>query len=176
MPDYLLVFAQSHSEFRLPELESVAELHGFTLSLPTDCDPSRPFLTLHLELEEHARLLASRCILIKSSSICTEAHSTNSVLSRFVFALYARGGNYDELHVANKANFHLWSSYANDISFKFLVTAYNHKIAESRQRDVVEGFAYMNFLGKIDLKNPEIVLGCFEECVPDPAPSASLEF
>jgi len=28
----------------------------------------------------------------------------------------------------------------------------------------MESFAYMGFLGKIDLKNSEIVLGCFEEC------------
>ncbi|KAJ7703248.1 RNA methylase [Mycena rosella] len=146
MPDFLLVFAQSHSEFRLPELESVAELYGFPLSLPADSDPSRPFMPLQLESEEHARLLASRCILIK-----------------YVYELYAQGGNYDELHVANSANIHLWSSYAHDTSFKFLVTAYNHKIPESRQRNVVEGFDYMGFMGKIDLKNPQIILGCFEE-------------
>ncbi|KAJ7084337.1 S-adenosyl-L-methionine-dependent methyltransferase [Mycena belliarum] len=146
MPGYLLVFAQSHSEFRLPELQSVAELLGFALSIPTDCDPSRPFMTLELQSEEQARLLAGRCILIKS-----------------IYALYAQGGNYEELHAANGANIHLWSSYANDTSFKFIVTGYNHKIPEARQRDVVEGFDYMRFMGKIDLKNPEIILGCFEE-------------
>ncbi|KAJ7925251.1 S-adenosyl-L-methionine-dependent methyltransferase [Mycena leptocephala] len=143
---YLIVFAQSHSEFRLPELASVAELYGFAISLPVDCDSSRPFLILHLDSEEHARLLASRCILIKH-----------------VYEFYAQGGDYEELHVANKASSHLWSSYAHDTSFKFVVTAYNHKIPESRQRNIVESFSYMGFLGKIDMKNPQVIMGCFEE-------------
>ncbi|KAF7361937.1 RNA methylase [Mycena venus] len=146
MPAFLFVFAQSHSEFRLPELESVAELHGFAISVPPDCDTSRPFMVLNLESEEHVRVLASRCILIKH-----------------VYEFYAQGGNYDELHVANKASSHMWSSYVHDTPFKFAVTAYNHKISESRQRNIVESFSYMGFLGKIDMKNPQIILGCFEE-------------
>ncbi|KAJ6593851.1 S-adenosyl-L-methionine-dependent methyltransferase [Mycena capillaripes] len=146
MPAYLFVFAQSHSEFRLPELESVAKLHGFTISLPVDCDTSRPFMVLHLASDEQARLLASRCILIKH-----------------IYEFYAQGGDYEELHVANKASSQLWSPYAHDTSFKFVVTAYNHKIPQSRQRDVVERFSYMAFMGKIDMKNPQVIMGCFEE-------------
>lgn len=66
---YLIIFAQTHHEFRLPELFSVAELNGFIFSLPDlaeDRDPTRPFMVLGLENEEHARILARRCILIKS--------------------------------------------------------------------------------------------------------------
>ncbi|KAJ7132800.1 tRNA guanosine-2'-O-methyltransferase [Mycena crocata] len=147
MVAYLFIFAQSHSEFRLPELESIAELNGFTLSVPADCDPTRPFMVLHLETEEHARLLA------------------NSIFLRYVYEFYAQGRNYEELHTANNANRDLWLPYAHDTSFKFIVTAYNHKVPESRQRDVVESFGYMGFSGKIDLKSPEITLGCFEEYV-----------
>lgn len=66
---YLIVFAQAHNEFRIPELRSVAELHGFKFSLPPspdDQDPSRPYMVLDMEDEEHARILAKRCILVKS--------------------------------------------------------------------------------------------------------------
>jgi tRNA G10 N-methylase Trm11 len=65
---YLLHFAQAHNDFRLPELQSVAELHGIAYSLPPreeDRDPTRPFMVIDLEEEEHARILARRCILIK---------------------------------------------------------------------------------------------------------------
>ena len=62
---YLIVFAQAHEGFRVPELLSVAELYGFPLSIENDLDPSRPFGVLVLEQEEHVRLLARRCILIK---------------------------------------------------------------------------------------------------------------
>ena len=62
---YLLVFAQAHDDFRVPELLSIAELYGFSLNIENDFDPSRPFNILVLEHEEHVRLLARRCILIK---------------------------------------------------------------------------------------------------------------
>ena len=62
---YLIVFAQAHKDFRIPELLSVAELYGFSLNIENDFDPSRPFGILVLEQEEHVRLLARRCILIK---------------------------------------------------------------------------------------------------------------
>jgi tRNA (guanine10-N2)-methyltransferase len=62
---YLIVFAQAHENFRVPELLSIAELYGFPLSIDNGLDPSRPFGVLVLEQEEHVRLLARRCILIK---------------------------------------------------------------------------------------------------------------
>lgn len=66
---YLFIFAQAHVEFRIPELISVSELHGFKITLsdnPEQKDPTRPFMVLGLDDEEHVRILARRCILIKS--------------------------------------------------------------------------------------------------------------
>lgn len=67
--DYLFVFAQSHDEFRIPELQSISELHGFTIGFRRYDDlqgaVKRPFMILELEEEDHARLLAKRCILIR---------------------------------------------------------------------------------------------------------------
>jgi tRNA (guanine10-N2)-methyltransferase len=60
---FLFQFAQIHAEFRLPELQSVSELHGFELDLAGH-DITRPFAVLDVT-EEQARLLARRCILIK---------------------------------------------------------------------------------------------------------------
>lgn len=66
---YIVHFAQSHPEFRLPELQSVSELFGFSVSRPDDVfdpwDPLRPFWVISLEKEEHAVSLSQRCILIK---------------------------------------------------------------------------------------------------------------
>ncbi|KAI0302743.1 tRNA guanosine-2'-O-methyltransferase [Russula brevipes] len=143
---YLIVFAQAHEDFRVPELQSIAELHGFPLSIPNDFEPSRPFGVLALEQEEHVQLLARRCILIKS-----------------VYELYARGRTYEELHERNRASRHLWEKYVPDTSFKFVVNGYNHSISKARQRDVIEDFSYMGFMGRIDLQSPEITMGCFEE-------------
>ncbi len=65
---YLVVFAQVHDEFRMPEILSISELYGFEIRFPDnpeDKDTSRPFMILELKDEEHAKLLAQRCILIK---------------------------------------------------------------------------------------------------------------
>lgn len=62
---YLFQFAQVHEEFRIPELLSISELHGFTIHIPDEQDITRPFMILGLESDDHARLLARRCILIK---------------------------------------------------------------------------------------------------------------
>ena len=83
---------------------------------------------------------------------------------RSIYEFYAQGSSYEELHAQNRASRPQWSRYAADTSFRFLVTAYKHTIPQSRQREVMESFDYMRFMGKIDMKNPDILLGCFEEC------------
>ncbi|KAF9070063.1 tRNA guanosine-2'-O-methyltransferase [Rhodocollybia butyracea] len=149
MSKYLVVFAQAHLEFRVPELESVAQLYNFQISFsdnPDERDPGRPYMIVGLDEEEHARLLAKRCILVKS-----------------IYEFYGKGANYEELHICNRSKRTLWERFIPETSFRFFVTSYNHKIPQRRQKEVVESFAYMGFMGKIDMKNPEITLGCFEE-------------
>lgn len=69
LTQYLVVFAQVHEEFRVPELLSVAELHSFEIKFFEDPEDTkataRPFMVLELADEEHARLLARRCILVR---------------------------------------------------------------------------------------------------------------
>jgi tRNA (guanine10-N2)-methyltransferase len=86
-----------------------------------------------------------------------------------------------EVHENNRRSAPLWQKYVPNTSFKFVINGYNHTVPKRRQRDVVvyivllrvyctaslmaqESFSYMAFEGKIDLQNPEIILGCFEEC------------
>ncbi|KIJ67993.1 hypothetical protein HYDPIDRAFT_126592 [Hydnomerulius pinastri MD-312] len=152
--DYLFIFAQAHEEFRVPELQSISELYGFKIGFSRYCDSEalaeaakRPFMVLELEEEEHAKLLAKRCILIKS-----------------IYEFYAQGSTYAELHEANRDVRLRWERYIPETSFKFTVNGYNHGLSQRRQREVIESFSYMDFLGKIDMKEPEITLGVFEEC------------
>ncbi|TEB38249.1 RNA methylase [Coprinellus micaceus] len=146
---YLVQFAQAHEEFRLPELQSISELNGFTIQFLDDpeCnDPKRPFMVLELENEEQARLLARRCILVKA-----------------VYDYYGHGSTYEALHEVNRSSKPKWEQYIPDTSFKFIVSGFNHTIPQRRQRDVIESFAYMDFLGEINMKTPQILLACFEE-------------
>lgn len=163
---YLIAFAQSHSDFRLPELQSISELHGFQVFSPEDPDTSRPFMVVELEEEEHAFILAQRCILIKwiLSPYIGPSSWCDIYFGRSIYEFYARGETYDQVHSMNLSNKHLWEKYIPDTSFKFNVTGFNHTIPQRRQRDVIESFSYMDFRGRIDMKNPEITIACFEEC------------
>lgn len=161
--DYLFVFAQAHDEFRIPELQSISELHGFTIGLSryndlqrVEAAVKRPFMILELEEEVHAKLLAGRCILIKA-----------------IYEFYAQGSTYNELHQANQEVRSRWERYIPNTSFKFTIIRYNHGLSQRWQRDVIESFSYMDFLGKIDLREPEIVLGCFEQYENDKRPDGT---
>jgi tRNA (guanine10-N2)-methyltransferase len=67
------------------------------------------------------------------------------------------------MHERNRDVCPRWSKYVPDTTFKYFVSGYNSSISQSRQREIIEGFSYMALLGKIDMKNPEITFGCFEE-------------
>lgn len=168
--DYLFVFAQAHEEFRIPELKSIAELHGFRIGFDhyTTKDLAdavkRPFMILQLEEEEHAKLLVSRCILIKYAQRPRLSPTLSLTLTRSIYEFYAQGSTYEELHEANRRARSLWERYIPDTSFKFTVIGYNHGLSQRWQRNAIESFSYMGFLGKIEMKDPEITLGVFEEC------------
>ena len=64
--EYLIQFAQTHTEFRLPELHSVCECLDFQIQYDSEkVDLGRPFMVVSLSDEQHARLLGERCVLIK---------------------------------------------------------------------------------------------------------------
>ncbi|KAF9644600.1 tRNA guanosine-2'-O-methyltransferase [Thelephora ganbajun] len=146
--DYLVLFAQVHDEFRIPELLSVSELYKFKIGFPPEVVTSRPFMILSLESEEHALILAKRCILVKS-----------------LYELYASGTSYEEVHEQVRRNHDKWSRYVSHTTFKFSVTGYANTIPQDRQRDVINSFRWMDLRGKIDMKNPEVTFVCHEEYV-----------
>ncbi len=71
---YLLHIIQEHATFRVPELYSCAQVHGFDIRIPVaerkagawDADEvGRPGLVVWLRSEEDARKIAERCVLVK---------------------------------------------------------------------------------------------------------------
>ncbi|KAG8780523.1 hypothetical protein FRC12_022899 [Ceratobasidium sp. 428] len=146
---YLIHFAVTHAEFRIPELLSVAQTFNFPIVLPpeNEIDTARPFMRIKLEREEDARLIAGRCILVKA-----------------IYELWATGTSYTTLHAANKENRAKWDTPEyNQARFRFNVAAYCHTIPKARQKEVMDSFAYMGYQGKIDMTNPEFVMACIEE-------------
>ncbi|KAF8578016.1 tRNA guanosine-2'-O-methyltransferase [Ramaria rubella] len=149
----LIQFAQTHPDFRISELLSVAKTYSFDIILPpTTPDVTRPFMTVEVREEKHAHLLAQRCILVKFVAIS-------------VHEFYASASSYAALHAFNRRQSHLWAPYTHT-SWKIMVTGYNQSVPKARQREVVNSFSYMALQGRIDLTQPNLELWCFEEYGP----------
>ncbi|KAF7980758.1 hypothetical protein HWV62_36797 [Athelia sp. TMB] len=73
------------------------------------------------------------------------------------------GSTYEEMHEHNRKACDEWAQYVPNTPFKYIVGGYNRGISQSRQREIIESFGYMDLLGKIDMKNPDVTFGCFEE-------------
>ena len=83
---------------------------------------------------------------------------------RSIYELYGRGADYAKVHDQTRRNSDLWSHYVEKASFRFNVKGFNHTISQSRQKDIIESFSFMDLRGDINMKNPDIALSCFEEC------------
>lgn len=82
-----------------------------------------------------------------------------------MYRFYAKGSTYEAMHEHNREARSEWAEYVPNTPFKYIVGGYNRSISQSRQREIIESFGYMDLLGKIDMKNPAVTFGCFEECV-----------
>ncbi|KAJ9104053.1 hypothetical protein QFC19_004187 [Naganishia cerealis] len=98
-----------------------------------------------------ARLLAQRCILVKSIS--------------HLFSPIPSSPNYSHLHAYLEPRRELWQAYEDQQKeFAFNLTGINKKIGFPRQRETIEGFDFMKLTSKINLKQPEVTYMLFEEC------------
>ncbi|CAH1762975.1 9832_t:CDS:10 [Entrophospora sp. SA101] len=146
MPKYFIQFAQSHEEFRLPELESLAKIENVKIvydkeEYKKDC----PFLTLEIETEEEAVRLVRRAILIRK-----------------IYELWAVEKTYEEIHSHVKAKPERWPQY-DYMSFKFSVSAFGSTCSLDYQVRIINSFSYLGFKGDIDLKNPQVQFAVLED-------------
>ncbi|TIB77546.1 hypothetical protein E3Q23_01315 [Wallemia mellicola] len=131
----------------LPELDSVAKALGLNFKRPSDdsVDLTSSCLVVELETDEQARLLASRCVLIK-----------------YIIRLLADGSTYEELHDNNKKAEYLWDQY-KDSTFSVNVEAAYISLPREKRTAIIEQFSYMQLRGKVRCKNPEVQFEVYEE-------------
>ncbi|ODN88067.1 tRNA (guanine10-N2)-methyltransferase [Cryptococcus wingfieldii CBS 7118] len=137
MPQYLLRMVLDHLSFRLPSLLSVSQVFGFPIRFVSE-DKSRGLLVIELEKEEHLQHILDRDTLVQSAS-----------------ELYAEGASYDDLHKQLKGRLEVFEPYM-DSTFKFKIDSTHHKIPDTRQVSIIEGFAYTALRGGINLKTPDV--------------------
>lgn len=178
-PVYLLYFAGTNPSFRLPELQSaLTYLNSDYALIPTPLEiqslnqsrnldsnlqqlnlssqssqlttsnwiPSTtsPFFLIHLPNDELALQLSKRLITVRS-----------------IHQLWSSDLNLQNLHLKNKSNKakELWQTYQSDqLTWKGNVIKHNRSNESfGKLREIIEDFSYMDFKGRIDLKNPKFI-------------------
>lgn len=151
--DYIVFLAQAHPEFRIAELDALADLHGIKVDL-SGHDENVPFMIVSLENELQAKNWLER-----------------SILSRGIYELWGVGNTEEELHedVKRRSSCH-FDKYKNT-SFKFDIIGYQGKKSNEDKIKMIERFQYLEFEGKIKMKNPDetfTILEHYLEEVPIP--------
>lgn len=145
MKEYLIFLAQTHTGFRKAELESLADLHNIHVDLSSHTE-EHPFMVVKLKSDEEAYKLIDRAILAKG-----------------IYELWGHGNTIEEMHqdVKNKM-LELREPYM-ETSFKFEnLNFQGGKKSREQQLAFFEGFKYLQFNGKIRMKNPDQVFSILE--------------
>ncbi|SCU98112.1 LADA_0H10660g1_1 [Lachancea dasiensis] len=149
---YLLFMVQVHLNFRLAELESLADMFGLTTIDFSQYDEESPFFVVELENDQQAREWISR-----------------SILTRAIYEYWGQGSNYEQLHLDVQENplyLQLKQEY-RESSFKFEFDSFGGSSAGKLDRVAcIESFKYLDFQGPIRMKNPEQIFTVIEEYEP----------
>lgn len=107
-------------------------------------------MIVNLPSEREARLLGSRVVAVKA-----------------IYEYWTDAASYDELHDNVRGIREVWSPYATsrETTWKFKMGAHGRTIPMAMQREIINTFSYMEFVGDINLKDPMVEIGVFEEYI-----------
>lgn len=145
MKKYIISFANSFPNFRVAELQALAELHDIHVDLSAH-DEKSPFLIVELENDLQAQELVQRSILAKG-----------------IYELWGEGPDLPKLHEDIRAQSQDKFALYKHTSFKFDFVSFKGTKTAEEKIESIETFKYLPFEGKIRLKNPEVVFAILEE-------------
>lgn len=145
MKQYIISFAHSFPNFRVAELESLADIYDVSVDL-SHHDEKSPFLVVDLKSDEHAANLVRRSILAKG-----------------IYELWGEGINLELLHQdIIKKSMDKFGIYKHN-TFKFDFVSFMGNKTTEEKIATIETFKYSGLEGKIRLKNPDIVYAVLEK-------------
>ncbi|VAH52423.1 unnamed protein product [Triticum turgidum subsp. durum] len=145
---YLCVFYHRLLDYRRPEVQSLAELFGGPGSgdavewrMPENHHEDSPFHLVRLPGDERlAAQIANRSLLVKG-----------------IYELWGQGATYDELEKAIREypDERKLPYLTPESSFKIVVDSFGKVISFEEQNEIIKGFTYIPFEGRVNLKKPE---------------------
>lgn len=148
--NYLIRLSQFHEDFRLPELQALAELAQIPTTI-LSYTPTSPILLLTAPSPAAATALIQRAILTQS-----------------VYEHWATATTLEALHTAIKTNTkHLWPSHTT-ASWKFSIDAFQGGASRTpaERTALINTFRYLPLTGPIRMTDPDLELTIFEEYAP----------
>jgi len=135
---YLLWCAHAHTDFRLPEIESLVTM--FKLQLKWIEKGNQPFCIVSVPQESDIRKLMSRTMLIRAA-----------------FELWADAASYSELHEQLRcvpaSQLALYTPPHQ--SFRIQVETFCKNISTAEKIERIEELSYLDFEGPVRLNNPD---------------------
>ncbi|XP_027972842.1 tRNA (guanine(10)-N2)-methyltransferase homolog isoform X5 [Eumetopias jubatus] len=150
---YLLLMAQEHLEFRLPEIKSLLSLFGGQFISSQETYGKSPFWILSIPSEDIARNLMKRTVCAKS-----------------IFELWGHGKSPEELYNSLK-NYPVEKMVPflhSDSTYKIKIHTFNKTLTQEEKVKRIDALAFLPFEGKVNLKKPQHIFSILEDYGLDP--------
>ncbi|XP_032718363.1 tRNA (guanine(10)-N2)-methyltransferase homolog isoform X1 [Lontra canadensis] len=150
---YLLLMAQEHLEFRLPEIKSLLSLFGGQFISSQETYGKSPFWILSIPSEDIARNLMKRTVCAKS-----------------IFELWGHGKSPEELYSSLK-NYPVEKMVPflhSDSTYKIKIHTFNKTLTQEEKVKRIDALEFLPFEGKVNLKKPQHIFSVLEDYGLDP--------
>ncbi|XP_066104027.1 tRNA (guanine(10)-N2)-methyltransferase homolog isoform X2 [Saccopteryx bilineata] len=150
---YLLLMAQEHLEFRLPEIKSLLSLFGGQFTNNQETYGKSPFWILSIPSEDTARNLMKRTVCAKS-----------------IFELWGHGKSPEELYSSLK-NYPVEKMVPflhSDSTYKIKIHTFNKTLTQEEKVKRIDALEFLPFEGRVNLKEPQHVFSLLEDYGLDP--------
>ncbi|KAB1275333.1 tRNA -methyltransferase-like protein [Camelus dromedarius] len=145
---YLLLMAQEHLEFRLPEIKSLLSLFGGQFTSSQETYGKSPFWILSIPSEDIARNLMKRTVCAKS-----------------IFELWGHGKSPEELYSSLK-NYPVEKMVHS--TYKIKIHTFNKTLTQEEKVKRIDALEFLPFEGKVNLKKPQHIFSVLEDYGLDP--------
>ncbi|KAJ2716749.1 hypothetical protein H4R19_000457 [Coemansia spiralis] len=138
MPKFIVYFVQYHPDFRLAELDALAQVEGVEIAYDRAGSRSdSPLLEVEVGSAEEAARLVRRGILVRN-----------------IVEYWGSGKTYSEVFAEVRQRSERWGEYAQR-SFRFTVDSFGRTLTQENKLAVIESFSFLGFKGPIRMKDPE---------------------
>eukprot|EP00124_Ichthyophonus_hoferi_P003605 Ihof_evm3s323 gene=Ihof_evmTU3s323 len=155
---FLVQFVQSNETFRLPELQSLADMHGLKLTVLSDYTEESPFLWVDLPSEEAVLTIMQRAVSIRA---VYDIWADDTTLE----------GIFTQLDALSPERF--GDCIKAGTTFKLNYGTFGKKVSNRRRELLFKGLDHIPLESDVDLKNPKHILcyvedyGCDTQKTPD---------